>query len=400
MRHVSTKLLCSVVIAGLGALVATGCGNDVPPNAVATVNDTVIKKADFAKWLATAQASASQGAKPVAYEPPDYNKCVAAKKAQPVAKGQEQTAAALKKQCKQEFDQLKKQVMQFLIQAQWVEQEAKSQDIKISDAQVKKSFDDQKKQAFPTDKAYSQFLKTSGMSEADILFRVRLDQLQQKLTQKVTEGETKVSAADIQAYYDKNKQRFAQPERRDLLIVLTKTEAQAQAAKKALESGQPWAAVAKQYSIDEASKAQGGKLPGVAKGQQEKALDTAVFGAKKGVVAGPVKTQFGWYVFKVTKVTPASQQTLEQSKEAIKSLLKSQKQQKALDDFIKDFREKYKDKTDCASDYEVAECKNGPEDKTDTTGSASGGAPGQAPQAPSNSQPAPTQPQGEEQPQQ
>lgn len=399
MRHATTKLLCSAALVGIGALAAVGCGNDVPPNAVATVGDTTIKKADFEKWLATAQASASQGAAPVAYEPPDYSKCVAAKKKQPVAKGQEPTDAALKKQCKQEYAQLKKQVMQFLIQAQWVEQEAESKDIKITNAQVEKSFEDQKKQAFPTDKAYKEFLKTSGMTEKDILFRVRLDQLQQKLTQQVTEGETKVTNDEIQEYYDKNKQRFAQPERRDLLIVLTKTEAQAEAAKKALENGESWKAVTKQYSIDEASKAQGGKLPGVAKGQQEKALDTAVFGAEKGVVSGPVKTQFGWYVFEVTKVTPASQQTLEQSKETIKNLLKSQKQQKSLDDFIKDFREKYKEKTDCASDYEVAECKNGPEEKTNT-GSASGGAPNQTPQAPSNGQPAPSQPGGAESPQQ
>jgi foldase protein PrsA len=399
MTFASTKLLCTATVLGLGALAATGCGNDVPPNAVATVNDAVIKKSEFEKWLGTAQASASQGAKPVSYEPPDYSKCVAAKKAQPVPKGQEQSEAALKKQCKQEYEQLKKQVMQFLVQAQWVEQEAKAQDIKISDAQVKKSFEDQKKQAFPTDKAYQQFLKTSGMSEQDILFRVRLDQLQQKLTQKVTEEDTKVSDGDIKDYYDKNKQRFAQPERRDLLIILTKTKEKADAAKQALESGQPWKEVAKKYSIDEASKAQGGKLPGVAKGQQEKSLDTAVFGAEKGVVSGPVKTQFGWYVFEVTKVTPASQQSLDQSKEAIKNLLKSQKQQKSLDDWIKDFRERYKDDTDCASDYEVAECKNGPEEKTNTGAAASGGAPNQTPQAPSNSQPAPSQPQGE-QPQQ
>lgn len=398
MRYASTKLLCSVALAGLGAFAATGCGNDVPPNAVATVGDTVIKKSAFEKWLATAQASASPDGKPIAYEPPDYAKCVAAKKAQPVADGQKVTPEALKKQCKQEFEQLKKQVMQFLIQAQWVEQEAKAQDIKISDAQVEKSFADQKKQAFPTAKAYKEFLETSGMTQADILFRVRLDQLQQKLTKKVTEGETKVTDEDIQEYYDKNKQRFSQPARRDLLIVLTKTEAKAKAAKKALESGQPWKTVVKEYSIDEASKAQGGKLPAVAQGQQEKSLDTAVFGAKQGVVSGPVKTQFGWYVFEVTRVTPSSQQSLEQSRDTIKNLLKSQKQQKALDDFIKDFREDYKDKTNCASDYEVTECKNGPDEKTDT-GAASGGAPNQTPQAPSNNQPAPTQPQGE-QPQQ
>jgi foldase protein PrsA len=374
MRYTSTKLLCTVAVAGLSALAATGCGNDVPSNAVATVGDSTIKKTEFDKWLKTAQSSASQGATPVVYRPPDYKACVAAKKKQPATGTKKPSDDALQKTCKTEFDQLKKQVMQFLIQAQWVEQEAKKQDIKITDAQVSKSFADQKKQAFPTDKAYKKFLATSGMTEKDILFRVRLDQLQQKLTQKVTEKKTTVSDDDVKSYYDKNKKRFAQPERRDLLIVLTKTKAKADQAKSALDGGQSWKAVVKQYSIDQASKAQGGKLPGVAKGQQEKSLDTAVFSAKKGVVAGPVKTQFGWYVFKVTKTTAASQQTLAQSKETIKNLLKSQKQQKALDDFIKDFRENYKDDTTCADDYKVSECQNGPDEKTTTT-PASGGSP-------------------------
>ena len=122
----------------------------------------------------------------------------------------------------------------------------------------------------------------------------------------------------------------------------------------------------KQYSIDEASKSQAGLLPAVSEGQQEKAFDEAIFAAKKGELEGPVKTQFGWYVFKVEKVTKASQQSLEQSKETIKNLLRSQRQQKALDEFIKSFREDYKDQTDCADDYRVAECKNAPKDETNT----------------------------------
>ncbi len=102
----------------------------------------------------------------------------------------------------------------------------------------------------------------------------------------------------------------------------------------------------KQYSIDEASKSQGGLLPAVSEGQQEKAFDTAIFAADRGKIEGPVKTQFGWYVFEVEKVTKASQQTLEQSKDTIKNLLRSQRQQKALDEFVKDFREDYKDETE------------------------------------------------------
>ena len=212
--------------------------------------------------------------------------------------------------------------MQFLIQAEWVQQEAEDRDVEVSDAEVKKSFDDQKKQAFPKEEDYAKFLKDSGMSEEDILFRVKLDQLQTKLTQKVTKDEVKISDGDVEEYYDKNKKRFAQPERRDLNVVLTKTEAQANEAKRKLEDGESFKAVSKELSIDEASKVQGGKLPDVSKGQQEKALDTAVFAAKEGQLQGPVKTQFGYYVFEVSAVKAASQQTLAQAKETIRNLLR------------------------------------------------------------------------------
>jgi parvulin-like peptidyl-prolyl isomerase len=380
MTRAPLQLACAVAIAGLGTAAFSGCGNDVPPNGVATVGDSVIKKSEFDKWLGIAAQGQSQGGGGAsAPDPPSFEKCVAERQRQPLPKGTKQPSASqLKKQCKQQYDQLKGQVMQFLVQAQWVQQEAKNKNVKVSDAEVRRSFEDQKKSAFGgSEKKYQTFLKGSGMSEQDILFRVKLDTLQQKLTQKVTEDKTKITDADVKEYYDKNKKRFAQPERRNLNVVLTRSRAKAQQAKRALRGGN-WKTVAKKYSIDEASKSQGGKLPDVTRGQQDKAFDAAIFKAKKGKLEGPVKTQFGWYVFEVTKVTPASQQPLDRSKETIKNLLRSQRQQKALDDFIKDFRKNYKDKTTCADDFKIAECKNGPSEKTNT-GPASGGAPG-APQ--------------------
>lgn len=381
--------MLALAVAGLSLAAISACGNDVPPGAVAKVGDETITQDEFDKWVETAVKSQAQGGAAVVPDPPDYTKCVAAKQKTPTPAGQKkQTEAALEKQCKTEYTTLKREVMQFLIQSEWVTQEADKRDITVSDKAVQKSFDDQKKQAFPTDKAYKTFLKTSGMTEADILFRVKLSQLQEKLTKNVTEDAKKVSTADVSEYYDKNQKRFAQPERRDLLIVLTKTEAKAQQAKDAIESGQPWKTVAKQYSIDEASKAQGGKLAAVAKGQQDKAFEDAVFAASKGEVGGPVKTQFGWYVFQVQKITPASQQSLDQSRDTIKNLLRSQRQQKALDAFIKDFREEYKDKTNCSDDYRVAECKNAPKDETDTGASQSN----QPQQPPQPSEPSTTTP--------
>jgi foldase protein PrsA len=391
MNYASIKSLVSAGLLTVGAVTIVACGgsDSVPSGSVATVGDEEITQEEFDKWLKTAVTGQAQGQETVVPDPPQFTKCVAAKKDAPVPKGQEKpTDAALKKQCQQEYDTLKREVMLFLIQAEWVEQEAEEQGVEVSEASVRKSFEDQKKQAFPTDKAYNEFIKTSGMTEEDILFRVRLNELQQKLTQKVTQDATKVTDADVEEYYEKNKRRFAQPERRDLRVVLTKTEAKAEQARNALNDGQSWKKVVNEYSIDEASKAQAGLLPAVAKGQQDKALDDAVFDAKKGELEGPVKTQFGWYIFEVEKITPASQQSLEQSKDTIKNLLRSERQQKALDEFVKEFREDYREQTECADDYRIEECSNAP--KEQDTGPVSGGNPGGATPQPQTPTPTPT----------
>jgi foldase protein PrsA len=376
-----TRLISLLATAAVLPIAVAGCGNDVPSGAVAKVDDTVIKQEEFDHWVQAAaqgQQPPGGGGQVSVPDPPDFTECVDAKKQQPVPPGsQKPTDDQLKDQCQQEFDSLKQQVMQFLISAEWIEQEANARDIEVSDEEVQKQFEDQKNQSFPNEKQYQQFLKTSGQTEEDLLFRVKLDVLSTKVRDEIIDDVDEVSDEDIQTYYDENKERFAQPERRDLNVVLTKTEDKANEAKQAIESGQSFKDVAKEFSIDEASKSQGGKLPAVAEGQQEKAFDDAIFSAEKGQLTGPVKTQFGWYVFEVTKVTPASQQSLDDAKETIKSLLRSEREQKALDDFIKEFQDKYSEKTNCADDYVVQECDNAPDETS--TGPASGGAPQVAP---------------------
>jgi foldase protein PrsA len=368
----AVRLVLTFCVLGASVALVAGCGDAVPGNSVATVDGNDIKKDEFTHWMTVAAKSTGQ---PNATVPdaPDYTKCVAAKrKTLPKpAKGQpETTDKQLKDQCKQEYEALRDQVMQLLTRFEWINGEAEERGIKLSDEDVKKSFEEQKKQAFPKEADYQKFLKQNGQSEQDILERVRLDLLSNKIRDEIIKGKDKVSDAQIQDFYDKNKERFAQPERRDLRVVLTKTEAKANEAKAALDSGDSWKEVAKKYSIDEASKAQGGKQPAQAKGTLERSLDEAVFSADKGKITGPVKTQFGWYVFEVENVTKASQQTLEQAKETIRQTLQSQNQQKALDAFLKDFEKKWKERTECRDGYVTAVCKGGKATPTPTPAGA------------------------------
>jgi foldase protein PrsA len=376
-----------LLLAAIAAIfVVAGCGgSDVPSSDVAKVGDAHITKKDFTHWLTAAakQQAQSTGQKPdqvAVPDPPNFTKCIAAKQKAPVPKGvPKPDAKALKSQCNQEYTGLRDQTLQFLISSQWLQQEAEKRKVTATDKEVQTTFEQQKKQSFPKAADYQKFLSTSGQSEADLLYRVRLSVLTNKLQASIVKDKGTVTPKQISDYYTKNKQRFAQPETRDLEVILAPKKPRAAAALKAVKSGQKWATVAKKFSTDDASKSQGGKLPGVTKGQQEKTFDAAIFSAKKGQIQGPVKTQFGYYVFRVTKITPAKQQTLAEVSTTIKNLLQSQQQQKALNDFVKDFQKRYKEMTNCAKGYIVEQCKNAPKKSTNTA-PVSGAAPQQVPQ--------------------
>jgi parvulin-like peptidyl-prolyl isomerase len=365
------------------ALGVSACGGGMPGNSVATVGDQTIKRDTFDHWMRIITISQASQTNPNAAktaavpDAPDFEKCVAQKKktAPKPAKGQpEPTDAQFKTQCKQQYDQFKSEVLGFLIRSTWLDQEAQKQKVKVTDKEVQKQIDDIKKQQFTQKGSYEKFLQTAGLTNEDVLFQQRVRELQNKITQKVTKGKDKVTDAQIADYYEKHKSQFATQERRNVRIVLTKTKDKAAQAKSALDSGQSWKSVAKKYSIDQASKNKGGELQGgVAKGQQEKALDTAIFGADKGKITGPVKTQFGWYVFEVEKITKGKQQSLEESKANIKQQLASQQQNNALKKFGDDYRKRYKATTDCRKGYQVDDCKNAPKKKASTTPTTTGG---------------------------
>ena len=389
MLKMSRLRALGALFALLAASVAiSACGGGVPSNSVATVGDQTIKRDTFDHWMRIITISQASQTNPNAAktaavpDSPDFQKCVAAKKktAPKPAKGQpETTDAQFKTQCKQQYDQFKGEVLGFLIRSTWLDQEATRMNVKVTGKEVQKQIDDIKKQQFTQQGSYEKFLQSAGLTNEDVLFQQRVRELQNKITSKVTKGKDTVTDAQIADYYNKHQSQFSTQERRNVRIVLTKTKAKAQQAKSALQPGGSWKSVAKQYSIDQATKNKGGELQGgVAKGQQEKALDTAIFAADKGKLTGPVKTQFGWYVFEVTGVTPDSQQSVDDAKETIRSLLKSQNEQDALDSFIKDFQDKYTKETQCADDYVVQECDNAKDEAT-STGPASGGTPQVAP---------------------
>ena len=356
-----------VIAAGL-----VGCGSSVSGDSVATVAGNPISRQAFNHWMyvaAKSQAAQSPG-QPVIVpnDPPNFDKCIAQVKKQIPSLAKTATKT-LRTDCKQLFTSLSSQVMDFLIKSYWYQADANKLGVKVTDADVQKAFDAARKQQFPTAAGFKNFLTQTGQTQQDILFRFRINQIVQKL---VAKHNTKVTPAAIQAYYNAHQSQFGTQEARNMRVILAKNVADANAAKKALQSGQSWNTVAKKYSTDPTSKNIGGMLTGVTKQQADAALANAAFAAPPGKLLGPVKGQFGYYVFDVTKITPATHQTLAQATALIKQQLTSQSQQTAQTAVDNHAKKDWLSQTTCRSGYAMADCKGYKAPKTATTGSSTG----------------------------
>jgi parvulin-like peptidyl-prolyl isomerase len=241
----------------------------------------------------------------------------------------------------------------------------------VTDAEVQQAFDQAKKQnpQVLTKAGLASFLKSTGQTLPDVLYRFRVNEVIKKLMAK---HPTKITPAQIQSYYNSHATQFGKPESRDLRVVLAKSQADALAAKKALESGQSWADVAKKYSTDPTSKNNGGLLTNITKQQADPALAQAAFSAPANKLLGPVKGQFGYYLFDVNKITPGTQQSLAQATALIRQQLSTQQQQTAQTAITNQAKKDWLSQTTCRSGYAMADCKGYKAPKTATTGTSTG----------------------------
>ena len=108
-----------------------------------------------------------------------------------------------------------------------------------------------------------------------------------------------VSDAEAKAEYDKFKAQLTGTEYRARHILVA-DEAEAKALIKQLEAGASFEELAKKYSKDPGSGAQGGDLDYAKADAYVPEFGQALTQLKKGeVTAEPVKTQFGWHIIKL-----------------------------------------------------------------------------------------------------
>ena len=158
------------------------------------------------------------------------------------------------------------------------------------------------------------------------------------LNQEAIAAQVKVDPAEVRQAYDANAKQYTTNEERQASHILIAVKPDASDADKAaakakatalLEKARAkpdaFAELAKANSQDTGSAAQGGDLGSFARGAMVKPFEDAVFAAKVGDIVGPVQSDFGFHVIKVTGITPSHVQTFDEVKGRIEADLRRQK---------------------------------------------------------------------------
>jgi foldase protein PrsA len=276
------------------------------------------------------------------------------------------TAAETKKKVPKpgdkEYDELMEKTMGNLLNAAWLEGEAAELGISVSDKEVAEEFKKVKGEAFKTEAEYKDFLEEAHYTKADVLDRVKLQMLTEKVEEKVTTSAPKPSEGEVEDYYEAAKStQYVKEASRNVRIVVNKDKAKVEAAKKALEkdgSEASWQKVAKKYSTDSLTKNSGGLRTELTEATAEEPLKTDAFSAPKGQLEGPVKGPKGFYLFEVVSESPQSTQPLDEVKSSISAQLEGQLQQAYFAEFVADFNSKWTSRTFCADGFVIQACAN------------------------------------------
>ncbi len=162
----------------------------------------------------------------------------------------------------------------------------------------------------------------------------------QLLQQELIERQLKTVVTDklIDDEYNKLAKELKGQKEVKVSHILVDTEEKAKEIKKKLNKGSKFEDLVKEFSKDEGSKANGGELGYVMKGQLVPEFESKAFAMKKDEISDPVKTQFGWHIIKALDSRDVKIPPKEQALNGIKSKLSRD----AIEKYITELADKAK----------------------------------------------------------
>jgi parvulin-like peptidyl-prolyl isomerase len=220
------------------------------------------------------------------------------------------------------LNEMKKDLLQRLIEDRLILQEARKSGVKIDELRVKAKMSEVKKR-YDTDREFNEALMQQGLSASDVESRIRDQMMMYSLIDRKIREKIQITPAEITAYYEQHKQEMVPPEQRDVVSVSADSEKGAQELCAALKQGKEIEALAAEKNVKVNSFS-------THPGELKKEVNDAVFGLTAGAVSEPVNVNGAFYVFKLKEIIPSKVPPLSEVQEDVSQIIFEKKMQEDI----------------------------------------------------------------------
>jgi len=245
-------------------------------------------------------------------------------------------------------EELKKDILEGLIEREVLYQESQKAGIKITGQKVDEQVAAIKKR-FPNEEEFKKALTVMGLTEEEVREQIQRGLAIRELIDQKIANKVVITDEETKAYYDANPQLFKQPEEVKASHILIKVDPSADDATKAaarkkvedlqqkLKDGGDFAELAKENS-EGPSNVRGGDLGYFKRGQMVKPFEDAAYSMQTNEVSGLVETRFGYHLIKVYDKKPAQTLAYADVKDKIAQRLKQEKVEKDATRYVEDLK--------------------------------------------------------------
>jgi parvulin-like peptidyl-prolyl isomerase len=235
-----------------------------------------------------------------------------------------------------------------------IKQQARKLKLKVSDKDLELAIKDVMRKNNLTREQLEQALRQEGKSIAAYKEKILRPQLlRMRVVNVQVRSRVAVSEDEIKALYQKNLRALGVETKvraRHIFVaipldatgkqVIERRRYAAALLAKAKKKGADFAALARKYSQDSVTRADGGDLGYFGRGTLPARIEAVVFSMKKGEVRGPLRAERGYHVIKVVDRKESSARPLSEVKEDLRNQLYMQKVEKATKAWLQELRKK------------------------------------------------------------
>ena len=243
---------------------------------------------------------------------------------------------------KQRLEQLRRQMLEHMIDEEMIKQEASKLKITVSDQDLERAVKDVMRKNNLTREQLEQALQQEGKGILDYKATILRPQLLRLRVLNVqVRSRVAVSDDEVKAFYQANLRKLGVETKvhaRHIFVsipadapgrVVLQRRRVAQDLLAQLKAGGDFAAVAREHSQDSVTRADGGDLGWFGRGTLPSNVENVVFAMKKGEIRGPLRTERGFHLIQMVDRKESSARSFDEVKEDLREQLYGQKLEKA-----------------------------------------------------------------------